>query len=132
MGVNRHNTHALRRAFGAVLREAREAAGLSQEELALRDDFHPTYPSMLERGLRMPTLGTLKDLGAVLDIPPAQLVADALAREGAAHGSSKPPSVVAAFSSLCPGTAGGATLGSTEEATGPRLNTLSREITPPS
>src|SRR6267154_2716736 len=46
------------RAFGAILRAARVAAGLSQEVLAERADCDRTYPSLLERLLRQPTIGT--------------------------------------------------------------------------
>jgi transcriptional regulator with XRE-family HTH domain len=61
-------------AFGHVLRAAREAAGLSQQTLALRAEIDRTYPSLLERGLRSPSLGTLMNLAPVLGIPPEALV----------------------------------------------------------
>ncbi|HEY4215115.1 MAG TPA: helix-turn-helix transcriptional regulator [Steroidobacteraceae bacterium] len=81
--MSRHSTQSLRSAFGAALRAAREARGLSQEELSLRGGFDRTYPSLLERGIRMPTLGVIRDLAVVLNVPPEQLVADALATEAA-------------------------------------------------
>jgi len=63
------------RAFGDVLRAARkEAGGLSQEELAFRADVDRTYPSLLERGLRTPSLDALLRLARALDIAPAMLV----------------------------------------------------------
>jgi transcriptional regulator with XRE-family HTH domain len=46
----------IREEFGHELREARRAAKLSQEELAFRSDLHRTYISLLERGLKSPTL----------------------------------------------------------------------------
>jgi transcriptional regulator with XRE-family HTH domain len=61
-------------AFGHVLRAAREAAGLSQQTLALRAEIDRTYPSLLERGLRSPSLGTLMNLAPVLGVPPEALV----------------------------------------------------------
>jgi len=61
-------------AFGHVLRAAREAAGLSQQTLALRAESDRTYPSLLERGLRSPSLGTLMNLAPVLGVPPEALV----------------------------------------------------------
>ncbi len=61
-------------AFGHVLRAAREAAGLSQQTLALRAEIDRTYPSLLERGLRSPSLGTLLNLAPVLGVAPEALV----------------------------------------------------------
>jgi len=61
-------------AFGLVLKTAREAAGLSQKELALCARVDRTYPSLLERGLRTPTLGTLVTLAQLLGIAAEALV----------------------------------------------------------
>jgi DNA-binding XRE family transcriptional regulator len=62
------------RAFGAVLKAARKAKGLSQEELAADAAIDRTYPSLLERGLREPTLTVLIQLADALDCTPAALV----------------------------------------------------------
>jgi transcriptional regulator with XRE-family HTH domain len=62
-------------AFGEILRDCRDKAGVSQEELASRADVDRTYVSLLERGLRQPTLDTLFRLAAGLNIAPATLVA---------------------------------------------------------
>lgn len=43
-------------AFGRVLRRHREAKGLTQQELAEAADLHLNYVSLLERGLRSPSL----------------------------------------------------------------------------
>jgi transcriptional regulator with XRE-family HTH domain len=61
-------------AFGFVLKSAREAAGLTQERLARRARLDRTYPSLLERGLRSPTLSTLMSLAPVLGIAVEALV----------------------------------------------------------
>ena len=61
-------------AFGRVLRAARREKGLSQEDLAGDADFDRTYPSLLERGLRTPTLTVLFQLADVLEISAAALV----------------------------------------------------------
>jgi transcriptional regulator with XRE-family HTH domain len=56
----------LQRAFGAEIRRRREDAGLSQEALAFQAGLHWTYVSILERGLRNPTLGVLSQLAEAL------------------------------------------------------------------
>ena len=45
--------------LGKELRKAREAAGMSQEELAFRARVHRTYISLLERDKKSPTLDVL-------------------------------------------------------------------------
>jgi transcriptional regulator with XRE-family HTH domain len=62
------------RAFGCVLRTARKEVGLSQEELAAIAELDRTYPSLLERGLRTPTLTVLFGLGEALKVDAAVLV----------------------------------------------------------
>ena len=64
----------IERAFGRALREAREKAVLSQEALALESGYHPTYISMLERGLYSPSVRTIFSLARVLKISPAVLM----------------------------------------------------------
>lgn len=64
----------LHEVFGQVLREQRQKIGLSQEELAFDAGFNRTFVSMLERGLRQPTLTTLFKLGKALKLEPSQLV----------------------------------------------------------
>jgi transcriptional regulator with XRE-family HTH domain len=61
-------------AFGRVLREFRLQKGLSQEKLASLGEFDRTYPSLLERGLRTPTLTVIFRLAEVLDVNPTSLV----------------------------------------------------------
>lgn len=48
--------------FGKVLRRMRNQVGLTQEQLAFECDLDRTYISLLERGLRQPTLTTLYTL----------------------------------------------------------------------
>jgi len=62
------------KAFGTVLRAARETAGISQELLAERADCDRTYPSLLERGLRQPTIGKVIDIAGALRVEAASLV----------------------------------------------------------
>ena len=56
----------LNTAFADVLRQLRERAGLSQEALATKSGLDRTYISLLERGLRQPTLKTLVRLAEAL------------------------------------------------------------------
>jgi transcriptional regulator with XRE-family HTH domain len=65
---------AVAAAFGRVLKEMRRRRGLSQEELALGAGLDRTYPSLLERGQRQPTLAVLLAVARVLEISPAVLV----------------------------------------------------------
>jgi len=60
--------------FGKVLRKLREAKKLSQEKLAELCDLDRTYISLLERGLRQPTISTLFKIADALDLPPSELV----------------------------------------------------------
>ncbi len=62
------------RAFGEVLRACRNRAEVSQERLAEAADLDRTYPSLIERGLREPTLGVVIRLGRALGIDPCVLV----------------------------------------------------------
>jgi transcriptional regulator with XRE-family HTH domain len=61
-------------AFGAVLRAARQERGLTQEQLAEIGGLDRTYASLLERGLRTPTLSVLFRLADALGLEAAQLV----------------------------------------------------------
>ncbi|MDO3378103.1 helix-turn-helix domain-containing protein [Geoalkalibacter halelectricus] len=61
-------------AFGKTLREFRKQAHLSQEALALECDLDRTFISLLERGLRQPTLKTLFRLANVLNVSPSVLI----------------------------------------------------------
>jgi transcriptional regulator with XRE-family HTH domain len=65
-------------AFGKVLKEHRNAKGMTQEELAGDAEFDRTYPSLLERGLRTPTITILFAIATVLGIRADRLVNDTL------------------------------------------------------
>jgi len=65
----------LQHAFGDVLRRQRVKAGYSQEQLALDCGLDRTFISLLERGLRQPTLTTLFTLAMSLGIKPSRLIA---------------------------------------------------------
>ncbi|MFK5949692.1 MAG: helix-turn-helix transcriptional regulator [Methylococcales bacterium] len=61
--------------FGETLRFYRNKTGLSQEKLALECSLDRTYISLLERGLRQPSLTTLFDIASSLNIKPSKLIA---------------------------------------------------------
>ena len=64
----------LAKVFGKVLKQRRELLNLSQEELAFEAGLHRTYISLLERGVKSPTLNVLFRLANALDIPASQFI----------------------------------------------------------
>lgn len=60
--------------FGLALREIRKERHLTQEELAHRSGYHPTYIGQLERGRKSPSLRTILSLAAALNVPGTELV----------------------------------------------------------
>lgn len=67
-------------AFGAVVCATRHERGLSQEELADAAALHRTYVSQIERGIKSPSLETMRRLSVALGIPLHELVRDACRR----------------------------------------------------
>jgi transcriptional regulator with XRE-family HTH domain len=61
-------------AFGVVLRDLRRERSMSQEALALESQLDRTFISLLERGLRQPSLTTILQLAKPLGISPEQLI----------------------------------------------------------
>jgi len=64
---------ALKR-FGKSLQAQRKKAGLTQEQLAELCEFDPTYISLLERGLRNPSLSTVTIMAKNLKCKASDLV----------------------------------------------------------
>jgi transcriptional regulator with XRE-family HTH domain len=62
------------RAFGSVLRKRRLDADLSQEALAHRAGCHPTFVSMVERGVTTLSLVKLMALAKALEVRASELV----------------------------------------------------------
>ena len=60
--------------LGLELRNAREAAGLTQEELAHRAQVDRTYISMLENDRKSPTVEMLFRLCDAMDASPSTLI----------------------------------------------------------
>jgi transcriptional regulator with XRE-family HTH domain len=67
-------------AFAGVLKLMRAGTGLSQEQVAEAAGVDVTYPSLLERGLRQPTLAVVIALANALKVQPALLVTMTVAR----------------------------------------------------
>jgi len=59
--------------FGDAVRTARMAAGLSQEELAMRLDADQAYVSRIEAGRMNVTLETVAAIAEALGVPPRTL-----------------------------------------------------------
>lgn len=65
---------SLAKAFGSVLKELRTQAGISQENLAYECELDRSFISMLERGLRIPTLDTLFKIASPLKKAPQEII----------------------------------------------------------
>lgn len=63
--------------FGQRVRELRQAAGFSQEELAERCGLHRTYIGGIERGERNVGVLNLLQIARALRVRPGELFADA-------------------------------------------------------
>ena len=59
----------LRALFGKRMRELRQQAGFSQEELADRCGLHRTYVGGIERGERNPSLMNIGRIARALGVP---------------------------------------------------------------
>jgi transcriptional regulator with XRE-family HTH domain len=62
------------KAFGKALREFRKTRDVSQERLGLTAGLDRTYISLVERGLRSPTIRTVVLLAEVLGVRPSEIV----------------------------------------------------------
>lgn len=67
---------SLEERFGLLLRDLRIKKGFTQEALGIDANLDRTYISLLERGLRQPTLSTLFRICEVLGVSPSSLVRD--------------------------------------------------------
>jgi len=65
---------SLNKAFGEILREIRKEAKISQEELAELSNLDRSYISLLERGIRQPTIHTIFSISQSLSIQPSVLI----------------------------------------------------------
>jgi transcriptional regulator with XRE-family HTH domain len=63
--------------FGATVRKHRSKAGLSQEALAELAHLHTNYVSMIERGIRNPTLDVADRIAKALKVCLPKLLEEA-------------------------------------------------------
>lgn len=70
----RHTHQSVARAFGALLRNRRLDAKLTQYELAHLSGIDVSFLSRMERGLTQPSIGTFLHLASVLEIQPTDWV----------------------------------------------------------
>jgi transcriptional regulator with XRE-family HTH domain len=70
------------RAFGVILRDIRKERGLSQETLAVKSGYHPTYIGQMERGQKSPSLRTIMNLAGALRTPGSEMLRRVEARLG--------------------------------------------------
>ena len=60
--------------FGDYLKQKRKEKKISQIQLAESSGLDRTYISMLERGLKNPTVNTLIKIGKALEILPSEIL----------------------------------------------------------
>lgn len=53
----------------------RKEKGISQEALALESGFDRTYVSLIERGVKSPTIRAVMRMASVLNVPASEIVA---------------------------------------------------------
>jgi transcriptional regulator with XRE-family HTH domain len=64
--------------LGNAIRRLRQAAGLTQKDLAERLEVDKTYVSHLEADRKEPSIQLLRGLASVLEVPPGLLLAVSL------------------------------------------------------
>ena len=59
--------------LGRAIRQRREEQGLSQEELGLAAEIHPTWISHIESGRNNPAWGSVRRIATALDLTLSEL-----------------------------------------------------------
>jgi XRE family transcriptional regulator, regulator of sulfur utilization len=62
--------------FGAIVRELREARGLTQDQLGEYADVSATYIGFIERGDNVPTLTIILQIASALKVRTSDLLRD--------------------------------------------------------
>lgn len=65
---------SLAKIFGEVIKDLRNEVGISQENLAYESELDRSFISMLERGLRLPTISTLFQISGPLKKTPSEII----------------------------------------------------------
>ena len=68
------------KAVGQRIKEAREAKGFTQEDLAAVVNLSPTHVSVIERGLKVAKLDTFVAIANALDVSADSLLIDVVTR----------------------------------------------------
>jgi len=68
------NNNEIKSKFGALLKKLRNEQKLSQEGLAEKASLDRTYISLLERGLRTPTIATIFAIANGLSKKPSEII----------------------------------------------------------
>ncbi len=76
--------------IGDNLRRVREAAGLTQTDLAVRMQTRPSWISLLERTTDLPTPETVKRLADALGVLPSELLAGVITPWDVLRGTTEP------------------------------------------
>ena len=63
-------------AFGRILRRLRKKFNYSQERLASESDLDRTYISLLERGLRQPSLTSIIQISKALGVSTVEMISE--------------------------------------------------------
>jgi len=79
--------------FGEVLRELRKDLGVTQEDLAFKSGYHPTYIGQLERGQKSPSLRAIMRIAGALNAQGSELIRRVETHLGLAHVRSRLPKV---------------------------------------
>jgi transcriptional regulator with XRE-family HTH domain len=64
----------IEKAVGRELQFCRTKKGISQEKLGFEASLHRTYISLIERGMKSPTLNAIFRICEALEIPPERFV----------------------------------------------------------
>jgi ribosome-binding protein aMBF1 (putative translation factor) len=67
-------TTPLEKKIARNLAKARAAKGYSQGDLSKRTNLSTSYLSMMERGIRVPTIATLETLAKALNVRPPDML----------------------------------------------------------
>jgi transcriptional regulator with XRE-family HTH domain len=74
MSASNGNLKKLQQTIANRVKSLRKAAGLTQEQLAEKAGMGPEYLSRLETAQRIPSLETIVELAAALDVEPVDLL----------------------------------------------------------